>query len=246
MRIFMTGDVHNSISVSKFNMRNFPIQKDLSKEDLVIVAGDFGFPWTDGESKEDTYWLDWLNDRSFTTLFVDGNHENFNALEEYPEDTFKDAKVHRLRDSVFHIQRGETMVLNGLKFLFMGGAHSVDKAFRKEGVSWWSQEVPSEEDWERAFKAASGIDVVVTHEAPSEVVGELFGYEADSISHKMQMLFDSMTEPKPKVWFFGHHHSNKKLIKDGTFFFCVYEDIVELNLTKESSGDTPERVQKKL
>ena len=32
------------------------------------------------ESKNEKYWLDWFEDRNFTLLFLDGNHENFDRL----------------------------------------------------------------------------------------------------------------------------------------------------------------------
>lgn len=38
----------------------------------------------DGESKMETSALDWLDGKAFTTLFVDGNHENFDRLYAYP------------------------------------------------------------------------------------------------------------------------------------------------------------------
>lgn len=57
------------------NNRNFKKGKNLTKNDYLRITGDFGFVW-DG-SKTDEYWLNWLNKKPYTVLFVDGNHENF-------------------------------------------------------------------------------------------------------------------------------------------------------------------------
>ena len=71
-RIFVTGDMHGSDSIKKFNQENFPIGESLTKEDIVIVLGDFGLVWDD--SKEENHWLDWLDSKEWTTMFIDGNH----------------------------------------------------------------------------------------------------------------------------------------------------------------------------
>jgi len=72
--IYITGDTHADFH--RFKTENFPEQKHLTKDDYVIICGDFGgvFNYIDS-GDEERYWLDWLNDRPFTTLFVDGNHE---------------------------------------------------------------------------------------------------------------------------------------------------------------------------
>ena len=49
--------------------------------DYVIICRDFG-TWND--SPRARHWLDWLNEKSFTTLFVDGNHSNFDRLYAMP------------------------------------------------------------------------------------------------------------------------------------------------------------------
>ena len=79
--IFITGDTHGWKDLDKLKKFNFKIQDELTKEDYVIILGDFGLLWNNSE--EERYWLDWLDSRNFTTLFVDGNHENFNLLYEY-------------------------------------------------------------------------------------------------------------------------------------------------------------------
>ena len=73
--IYITGDVHADFS--KFSTKRFPEQKHITKKDFVIVCGDFGI-WEDNSSER--YWLDWLEKKNFTILFVDGNHSNFDRL----------------------------------------------------------------------------------------------------------------------------------------------------------------------
>ena len=70
--IYATGDTHGGW-MHRLNMASFPEQKDMKKDDYVIILGDFGL-WDD--SRRERQALDWLEGRSFTTLFVDGNHEN--------------------------------------------------------------------------------------------------------------------------------------------------------------------------
>lgn len=77
--IFVTGDTHGDYN--RFRTDIFPEQKSMTKADYVIICGDFGL-WS--ESKEQKHKLDWLEDKPFTTLFVDGNHENYDLLNAYP------------------------------------------------------------------------------------------------------------------------------------------------------------------
>ena len=74
--IFVTGDTHGNFQ--RFGSKYFPEQKEMSRSDYVIICGDFGGVWSD--TPNERYWLDWLEDKPFTTLFVDGNHENFSLL----------------------------------------------------------------------------------------------------------------------------------------------------------------------
>ena len=80
MAIFITGDTHGDFT--RFKKDIFYERAELTKEDCVIITGDFGGIW-DGSANE-RYWLDWLEKKPFTTLFVSGNHENYDLLAEYP------------------------------------------------------------------------------------------------------------------------------------------------------------------
>ncbi len=100
--IYITGDCHRNFE--RFNTRSFTEQKEMMKDDYVIICGDFGGIWDkDRESKEEIFLLDWLDCKSYTTLFVDGNHENFDRLYTYPEEEWNGGKIHRIRDSVIHL-----------------------------------------------------------------------------------------------------------------------------------------------
>ena len=85
--------------------------------------GDFGI-WND--TKKEKYNLDWLEDRSFTTLFVDGNHENFDRLYSMPAAKWRGGKVHFIRPSVIHLMRGQIFHIEGRTFWTFGGAGSHD------------------------------------------------------------------------------------------------------------------------
>lgn len=41
--IYVTGDTHANIDIAKLNTTKFPQQKELTKNDFVIICGDF---WT--------------------------------------------------------------------------------------------------------------------------------------------------------------------------------------------------------
>lgn len=123
--IFITGDIH--ADTLRFSKGKFPAQDQMTKDDYMIILGDFGLVWDwVQESKEEIFKLNELNDRSFTTLFIDGNHENFNRLKDYPIIEWHGGKVHQIRESVLHLMRGEIYDIDGYSFFVFGGAASHD------------------------------------------------------------------------------------------------------------------------
>lgn len=78
--IYATGDTHGNFE--RFKPEHFPEQTDMTKDDYVVICGDFGGVWDN--SKKEQRQLDWLESLSFTVLFVSGNHENFDRLAKYP------------------------------------------------------------------------------------------------------------------------------------------------------------------
>lgn len=99
--IYITGDIHREQDIHKINPREFTVGDTLTENDYVIICGDFGCVW-DG-STGDNFWLKWLDSLPWNTLFIDGNHENFDVLNTYPIEEYKGGKVHRIRSKVFHL-----------------------------------------------------------------------------------------------------------------------------------------------
>ena len=81
MELYITGDTHGDFS--HFRPESFYEQERLTKEDVILIAGDFGGVWY-GDSRDDAG-LNFLDSRPFTTAFVSGNHENYDALAAYPQ-----------------------------------------------------------------------------------------------------------------------------------------------------------------
>ena len=69
----------------------------MTKSDYVIICGDFGY-WAD--TPDQKWWLDWLEAKSFTTLWVDGNHENFDMLKNILVETWNGGKIQRIQPSI--------------------------------------------------------------------------------------------------------------------------------------------------
>ena len=209
--IYITGDTHIPVDIQKLSTKNFPQQKELTKDDLVIICGDFGGVW-DG-SAEERYWIKWLKEKNFTTMFVDGNHENFDRLKEYPVAEFAGGKVHKIDDGIYHLMRGEVFTIDGKKIFVFGGASSHDKEHRKEGVSWWADEMPSEEEYlnaeENLERNGNSVDFIITHCAPTSV------QRVVNINYEENKLTDFLDKVKMttsyKQWFFGHYHKNKNV-----------------------------------
>ena len=254
MAIWTTGDIHGN--PVRLNTENFYEQKEMKgEEDYVIITGDFGLVWNNmGESKQETYWLDWLDSKPFYTLFVDGNHENFNRLYEYPVKEWHGGKVHEIRPHVLHLMRGEVFTIEDKKFFTFGGASSHDisdgildyedpdwrvkaKAldergkymYRIKGLSWWKRELPTEDEMQNGRNNLAAhdnkVDVIITH-SPSASVTALLGHGLYKQDRLTHYLENIRCDTEYTRWLFGHLHINQQVNdKD----ICLYEQIVRIN-----------------
>ena len=230
--IYATGDTHGNFE--RFREEYFPEQASMTKDDYVIVCGDFGGVWDGGKQEQKR--LDRLDQLPFTLLFVSGNHENFDLLAEYPVEDWNGGKVQRIRPHVIHLLRGQVFQLQGHSFFTMGGGKSHDikdgilspfaedfreqylyyrsigAQFRINHRSWWKEEMPSQEEYREAEKALEQagweVDYIVTHAAPNHIVDLLSGgaYGHDPLTDFLETI---RQKAKFHYWLFGHYHDNR-------------------------------------
>ena len=247
--IYITGECHADFR--KLNKENFPEQSEMTKDDYVIICGDFGGVW-DGEqeSKNEKWWMNWLEERSFTTLFVDGNHENFDRLSSYPVEQWHGGRVHKIRPSVIHLMRGQVFELEGRKFFTFGGAQSHDISdgilepnepkfkqkkkyldarngfYRVNHISWWAQELASDEEIEEAGRNLElqnwKVDYIVSHCAPISTQAMLGIHDVDVTTTFLETV---KSKCDYIYWFFGHYHDNCKVTSKDCL---LYEQIIRI------------------
>lgn len=179
-------------------------------------------------------------------------HENYDALERYPVKDWHGGKVHRIRSHVLHLMRGQVFELEGYHFFTMGGAKSHDTEdgilepgapdferkflmlqrkprarYRINHISWWAQEMPSEEEYAEARKNLPkvdwAVDYVITHCAPTSIaLMENRHNEADPLT-------DFLQEVKERAhyhyWLFGHYHDNRAIDEK---HILLWEQIVQV------------------
>jgi hypothetical protein len=223
--IYITGDTHIPVDIQKLSSKRFPEQKDMTSGDYLIICGDFGGIW-DG-TNEEKYWLKWLYEKNFTTLFVDGNHENFDMLNSFPTVEFCGGYAHKINDKLYHLKRGEIYTIDGRKIFAFGGASSHDKEYRKEGINWWKEELPNEEDFENALnnldKAEWNVDYVVTHCSSTSVQKQLPDKHDENI---LTDFFEKLElKLKFKKWYFGHYHTDINVDEKHS---CVFSKITRI------------------
>ncbi len=209
--IYITGDTHIPVDIQKLSSKYFPLQKEMTKNDYVIICGDFGGVWD--KSNEEKYWIKWLKNKNFTTLFIDGNHENFEMISNLPRVEFCGGVAHKVDDGIYHLMRGEVYTIEKKNFFVFGGAASHDKDQRTEGKNWWKAEMPCSEEYEKAKnnmkKNAFKFDYIITHCAPTSIQNAIApNYESNELTVFLDKVKSEVAYIK---WFFGHYHKDKML-----------------------------------
>jgi hypothetical protein len=109
--------------------------------------------------------------------------------------------------------------------MLIGGAFSIDREWRTEGVDWWADEELTMTELQQLIDIAIAVKprVIVTHDCPACIIPYLFP-RALPVRSRSQQAFDALLlSVKPTLWIFGHWHLDRDVTIDGTRFICLDE-----------------------
>lgn len=208
-RVWVAGDWHGNISWVR---RLFRAMSRVDRGvETVLQLGDF---WPHGAMIPE------LDRRAHQAgikriLFIPGNHEPWPQLIQIEED-MAPGKAVRISETVWFLPRPFRFTIAGQRVLALGGASSVDAAWRTHGVDWWPEERIN--DTHEAMAVAPGpAEIMLTHESPMSSVPEVqkiidsnpggFPRGEREISQgqreRVERIWD---EVSPKLLLHGHMH----------------------------------------
>lgn len=240
--VYLTSDIHGAFDIHKINPDEFHAGHSLTRNDYVLICGDFGCLWDGGSS--DRFWLNWLESLPWTTLFIDGNHENFDVLKSYPTVFWNGGEARQIRSNVFQLKRGEIYTFGGKTWLTIGGGYSHDLQFRQEGKNWWKDEILTREEADHALSSLEAhdwkVDCVITHDIfSSHEVADSYpiqkeAYGPDRIDQQA-FLEEIRKKTDYRAWFFGHYHQDRLDFFDGRPVQMLYDTVEEVDTLIEQA-----------
>jgi Icc-related predicted phosphoesterase len=221
MKTRFFGDVHGKVREFSSILENLP-----SDVTSVVQVGDMGVGFD-----QSAYWHEKLDEllMNANARFLRGNHDN---------PTTCTSMKSWIRDG---------LVENDI--MYCGGAWSIDRSFRIEGIDWWKDEELSYEELNRVLNIYDIVRprIMVTHDCPLSVSKKLFIDSSRSFSNQqfhtrtgaaLDAMFDMH---QPKLFVFGHWHYDADEVINGTRFICLNElsyidvDMETLKVTWEST-----------
>ena len=167
------------------------------QDQLVIQLGDLGF------AQDYKYLADVSSGK---LLVVGGNHDEYPDIVNYP----------------WYL--GNFGLIPGFaKTFFCRGAYSVDLVDRTPGYDWWPEGELSLDGLDAFLTEYERVKprVMLTHDCPSDILHELFGYGNIIRTRTAQAFNEAIKIHQPEFWFFGHHHKSANRLIGNTVFQCL-------------------------
>lgn len=226
--VYITGDTHGDFD----RVLKFIDFVGTTTADVLIILGDAGFNYY--EEGRRNLLKSKMSRVPLTFFCIHGNHERRpESIATYHEAKWHGGTVYEedAFSNLIFAKDGEVYNIGSKSCLVIGGAYSVDKAYRTEGESWWADEQPSEEIKQRVerkiVEMGDKVDVVLTHTCPFRYIPwEMFLSEIkqEHVDNSTELWLDKIEEKLDySAWYCGHYHTNKKIDK----LRFLFDDIKE-------------------
>ncbi|MDO5416408.1 MAG: metallophosphoesterase [Lachnospiraceae bacterium] len=220
--IYVTSDWH----LTRENRTSAGLLQKLQLGDLVICLGDMANDWS---LENGRFWfLHELEQYAPQILLIDGNHEDFRALNQLPLTYWNGIRVHRMGRGIYHALRGQILHIDGRKIWLMGGGFSGNGYIRRHPDIWQKEEAPTLEECRNGTAALAGAgwkaDFMLTHTAPLQLIQERdLTDETDSFNRYLDEIAERTDFRR---WYFGHFHRNQSY---GNQYECIYQELRRLD-----------------
>lgn len=195
------GDTHGDL---EFAVKAAELAAEHNAE--IIQLGDWSFLWPRRDQLDALSKM--LVAHGVVMRFIDGNHDDHPRLQALADTNSRGPVT--IAPNVIYQPRGSVHEdEDGTRFLFLGGAPSIDKAFRTPGKSWWPEETITDVEYQIALSDEGTVHVVVTHDAPEYPPGYGpagdEGFVAKGV-RSMGMIADILEHHEPEIHVHGHWH----------------------------------------
>jgi hypothetical protein len=212
--VHIIGDIHGNIEFLNSYIKEYI-------PSILILLGDCGFYWVNKEgnpicniNKIDTRYT------GTKIYWLPGNHENWQQIE-YLHGRWGYCPVH-IADSIFYCPIGSNLIINDYRIIFIGGADSIDKEHRVEGVSWFPQEVLNDQDYlfiQKANPKTSKLKTIICSHTCPEHFDMNMGFDSYRFKDpSRRILSETLKHYRPEYWFAGHWHKYHSGRYDNTFW----------------------------
>ncbi len=242
-RLLITGDIHGD-AVGRFKPHIEEL-KAMTKDDIVFIVGDCGLPFGVNNpayeiayKAHDMYHLDWLSQFDCTFLFLRGNHDDIDAINQMPRVEKYGGELRQMvfdeekYDNIFYVDDPTVLTLCEQKCLCIPGAESHDILYRIEHWDWWQDEAVDIEKVKALFKNDEdySYDLILTHESPALFLDYGLHGGPRYRTNAGEELLDNLRETLDfKAWYHGHMHMDYDYPEalDGRIH-CLFFNIVEI------------------
>jgi UDP-2,3-diacylglucosamine pyrophosphatase LpxH len=203
-QLILLGDIHGD-----WNELLYRIDRKNIENSIIFSVGDLGIGFK--ETKEQEYALaeklnKEFNAKNINFYSIRGNHDNLYFFKGEQRICLENFEL---------IEDYTVLEYNDKKIQAIGGAISIDRTGRTEGVSYWKDETV-----EYKKELLQKVDILITHTAPSWCFPKSFNemvygwanedsFLLNELTHERYMLDEIFKKCLPKHHYYGHFHSSQ-------------------------------------